>query len=307
MTDVRLKRRKSHVPRPAVRRLMRFAYRRRAALAAMIIIAICLYLGVRIWEHVADDVSVRADYRLEPHQIQISPLPSWIHSDIKAEALRDGSLDGPQSILDEQLAVRLKTAFALHPWVSRVVRVAKHYPAGVTIELAYRRPAAMVEVRQGLFPIDEQAVLLPSGDFSTAEARTYPRIAGIDSQPLGPPGTPWGDTAVVEAVAIVKSLGEIWNDLAIERVQRVVLNSGHFAAQEYRFELVTRGGASIPWGRAPGHEESQEASASEKVMRLKEYIRRNHNIDNLARRIDLDLRAQKPLREADRLEAQPNR
>jgi len=269
-------------------------------LTAGIVLAVCVHLGFRVWNRVECDVAIRSEYRLEAHQIQIPPLPAWIHADVKAEALRDGSLDGPLSILDQQLAERLERAFALHPWVSRVLSVEKHYPARVTIDLHYRRPAAMVAVRQGLFPIDEQAVLLPSADFSTAEARKYPRIAGIESQPLGPAGTAWGDAVVLEAVVIVVTVGELWNDLGLDRVQRTVDSSDRFVGPEYHFELVTKRGTSIPWGRSPGKEESTEATAAEKIARLKEFARRQGGLDETPDRINLDLRARGGTRTAAR-------
>ena len=40
----------------------------------------------------------------------------------------------PLSILDDDLTGRIAAAFALHPWVAKVVRVTKHHPAGVDVE-----------------------------------------------------------------------------------------------------------------------------------------------------------------------------
>ena len=50
-------------------------------------------------------------------QIQITPPPAWIHSDVKTEVIRDAGLPVELSILDERLFDRLKQAFALHPWI----------------------------------------------------------------------------------------------------------------------------------------------------------------------------------------------
>jgi hypothetical protein len=281
-----------------LRPLVRFGYRRRAALAALLVLAACGYGGWRLWNRVEDDVLLRPEYTLEPHQVQITPTPSWIRSDVKVEALRDGSLDGRLSILDERLAERLAKAFALHPWVARVDRVIKHYPSRVTVELTFRRPAAMVAVPGGLFPVDEQAVLLPSTDFSAVDARKYPRLVGIDSQPLGPVGTPWGDRCVLDAARIAVALRDVWNDLRLQSVRRVSITGSEFAAPETEYELITQNGTTIPWGRAPGSEDSTEAPLAEKLARLKKYATQYGGLDESARRNDLDLRVREGTRTA---------
>ena len=281
-----------------LRPLVRFGYRRRMALAALLVLAGCGYGGWRLWNRVEDDVLLRPEYTLEPHQIQITPTPSWIRSDVKAEALRGGSLDGRLSILDERLAERLSKAFALHPWVSRVDRVSKHYPSQVTVELTYRRPAAMVEVPGGLFPVDDQGVLLPSADFSSLDARKYPRLVGIESQPLGPVGTPWGDRSVLDAARIAVALREVWHDLRLRSVRRVPTTENAFESQAIEFELITQNGTTIPWGRAPGNEQSTEAPLAEKLARLKQYASDHGGLDESARRNDLDLRVHEGTRTA---------
>jgi len=79
-------------------------------------------------------------------------LPEWIHCDLRAEIFRSAALDGPLSIMDEDLAERIAVACALHPWVARVRSVRKYHPARVVVELDYRRPVLMVEVTGGLLP-----------------------------------------------------------------------------------------------------------------------------------------------------------
>ena len=283
-----------------LRPLVRFGYRRRAALAALLVLAAFGYGGWRLWNRVEDEVLRRPEYTLEPHQIQITPPPHWIRTDVKLEALRNGSLDGRLSILDERLADRLANAFALHPWVARVDSVVKHYPSRVTVELAYRRPAAMVEVPGGLFPVDEEAVLLPSTDFTAVEARKYPRLVGIDSQPLGPVGTPWGDRSVLEGARIAVALREVWDDLRLQSIRRMRVTGSGFAAPENEYELITQNGTAIPWGRAPGNEQATEAPPAAKIARLKQYATEYGGLDESARRNDLDLRVQEGTRTAAR-------
>jgi hypothetical protein len=274
-----------------LRPLVRFAYRRRSALSALLVLAACLLLGRRLWHRVEDDVLDRPEYALAPHQIQITPPPAWIRADVKTEALRSASLHAPLSIVDDRLAERLSRIFLLHPWVARVERVIKHYPSHVTVDLVYRRPAAMVEVPGGLYPVDDQAVLLPSDDFSTADARQYPRIASIGSQPLGPVGTAWGDASVQDGVRIALALAEVWHDLRLHSIRRARAPIGESpSSSRSHFELVTETGTVIPWGRAPGNESPTEVPVAQKLSRLKGYAAEYGGLDASARRNDLDLR-----------------
>jgi hypothetical protein len=273
-----------------LRPLVRLVYRRRAALAAALVLAAFVIVGLRLWQRLEDDVLVRPEYALAPYQIQITPPPAWIRGDIKAEALRGDSLHAPLSIIDERLNERLAKMFMLHPWVARVEQVTKHYPSHVTVDLVYRRPAAMVEVPGGLFPVDDQAVLLPSDDFSTADVRQYPRLAGIGSQPLGPVGTAWGDPSVQEGVTIALALAGVWRELRLHSIRRTTTSMDGESAALVEFELVTENGTVIPWGRAPSSESPTEVPVAEKLARLKKYATDYGGLDESARRNDLDLR-----------------
>ena len=93
-----------------------------------------------------DSNSRSPDYRIGPEQVEITPQPPWIQqSDIRAEVFRNPTLDGPLSIMDDDLAERIANAFARHPWVAKVERVTKQY-GSVKVELVYRKPVCMVEV-----------------------------------------------------------------------------------------------------------------------------------------------------------------
>jgi hypothetical protein len=262
--------------------------RRDVLLIAGVVLA-AAFAARAIWLQVRSDVFRGAQYQLTLHDIETTPIPSWIRSDVKAEALRDGSLDEPLPLTDDDLSERIAKAFALHPWVASVTRVSKRYPAGATVELVYRRPVAMVEVPDGLYPVDIHGVLLPSGDFTAAEARDYPRIAGVSSQPFGPVGTPWNDPHVTGGAKIAAQLAQVWKVLGLYQIrplqQQIKLNNA-----EMQFELVTRGGATIAWGSTPGQELPAEPTAAEKIARLKKLSAAHGSFDDAARNLKLDLR-----------------
>ena len=131
--------------------------RRRIQLAVLTLAAFGLCWAVA-WYVVRDRVHQSDEYLLTADRVDLTPLPPWIHSDIKTEVLGSASLDGPLSILDPQLTQRLHDAFPLHPWVEQVIKVSKQYPARVKVELVYRRPVCMVEVPGGLFAVSDIVV-----------------------------------------------------------------------------------------------------------------------------------------------------
>lgn len=258
--------------------------RRRIQLAVLTLAAFGISWGVA-WYVVRDRVQQSHEYLLTADRVDLTPLPPWIHSDIKTEVLGSASLDGPLSILDPNLTQRLHDAFPLHPWVQRVVRVTKQYPARVKVELQYRRPVCMVEVPGGLFAVDAESVLLPSGDFSPNEASRYPRLSQVPTIPLGQVGTHWGDPRVAGGSRLAALLLETWNHL---RLARIVPSPQPLdeAGEVFSYELQTLQGTKIIWGRPPGADPAGEPAPESKLARLQQLADQHGSLDS-AGAIDL--------------------
>ncbi len=265
-------------------------YRGRWGIVAILFAAVVAGGWRMAWDKVSDHVLTGDDYRVTPEKIVIDDLPPWIHCDLKAEVMRDASLERSLSLLDADLTKRLANAFSLHPWVARVERVSKHHPARVEVHLIYRRPVAMVEVSGGLLPVDEQGILLPSADFSPTEAKQYPRIARVESHPSGPVGANWGDAHVSGGARIASLLAGRWKQLRLYRILAPASSSSNEYADRYTFELTTHAGTRLLWGRPPGSEPAGELKAGEKVARLEEIVQRDGSLDGAAGPRIIDLR-----------------
>ena len=300
----RRKKKTALLPPPLVQLIGFVKGRVRAAALVGLCIAVFCALWYAAWREVGEDVLLSEEYWLTQQDVEITSPPEWIHRDVPAEVFRDASLDGPLSIMDEDLVRRIADAFSLHPWVAEVRRVTKLYPARVEVELVYRRPVLMVQVPGGLLPVDEVGVLLPSGDFSPLEAvRDYPRLVGVDTVPVGPVGMRWGDARVLEGAEIAGTFGPAWHELNLDRiVPSTLVEVGH--GGEYSYELVTKGGTRIFWGRAPGAEIPGEAGAVDKVARLVKYHEENSTLEGPDGPQQLDVRtlgaAQNASRTADK-------
>lgn len=210
-------------------------------------------------------------YSLTLRDVQMTPPPAWVRSDVRGDVARIGSLDS-LSLLDHNLTRQVAHAFALHPWVAKVERVSKFYPAGLRVDLAYRRPVGMVEVehqgKPGLLPIDRDGVLLPPEDFSAAQAKSLPRLSVGKTFPAGPVGSSWDDPRVTVAAILADFLVDDWaKHPELFEIVAMPLTYGGLP-ETVSFEIVLRSGRRITWGRAPGREGSGEAIATEKRTKL---------------------------------------
>jgi hypothetical protein len=246
---------------------------------------------------------VLADYRIGPAQVEITPQPHWIRqSDIRAEVFRNPTLDGPLSIMDDDLTDRIADAFARHPWVAKVRLVTKQY-GSVKVELVYRKPVCMVEVPGGYQPVDAEGVLLPMVDFSSIEVASYPLLLRVERGPIMPPGNRWEDARVIGGAQIAAALGDVWEPMRLHYIEpsaadpTVAAESGSngqttpgsFAGRraEPFFTLVahpvaqggTRGSTRVLWGYAPGANALGELAAADKVALLKRCFDAHKTLD----------------------------
>jgi hypothetical protein len=243
-----------------------------------IIVALLVGTCFLVWQEVGPRVLASSQYRVEPDQIRVAPAPPpWIRADIKSDVIRAARLDGPLSLADRNLTVRMAAAFAAHPWVARVERVSKQYPSSLDVVVSYRKPAAMVEVQDGAggLPVDAEGVLLPTDDFSPEDAQSLPRIGEIRTTPAGPQGSAWGDPCVAGAAQIAAALANDWKALGLFRIVPAERKPGR-SGVEYTFALITRSGTQVQWGLSPATTARGELPAADKIAQLKRYAAGNN-------------------------------
>jgi hypothetical protein len=163
----------------------------------------------------------------------------------------------------------------MHPWVKHVIRVETSHPAAAVVTLTCREPIAMVRVQGGLLPVDRDAILLPSDDFTPNSAMQYTVIDGVLTSPRGPVGSPWGDVAVKEAVSLIETLSPEAAKFGLVECRRVPRES----EEGNWWELVGNDKFSVLFGSAPGKAVSGEPLAAEKIIRLGELADRHTSGD----------------------------
>jgi len=235
----------------------------RAGIGSVAILVAAAVAGWSLWSRVADSARNHPDAVLTQEAVTLRGLAPWVRCDLKAEALRNASLDGGLPLDDPELPRRLARAFDMHPWVKQVVDVSLVHPAAATVEILCREPVAMVGVKGGLLAVDADGVVLASADFTADSAALYPRISGVDSSPQGPEGSPWGDGIVEEGAALAMAIGPEWKPLGLTECRP----QGKFGLR--RWERVGSPLGTILFGSAPGRETPGEPSAAAKIARLR--------------------------------------
>lgn len=283
--------------------------RRMAPLAA--IVAVLIGGGYWAWQAQAPRIVEEPHYHVGFDDITVTPLPEWITTDVKTEALRDGSIELPLSVLDESATERLAKAFAFHPWVAEVKQVRKQTGL-VQVDLTYRRPVAMVELppvdgKRGLYAVDLSGILLPSADFlgDPKKAARYPRLGGFTPAEVARVGSRWPDARIVGGARVAAALSNLWTRLNLAKITPTDGESP--TATTPTFELVTQGGSRILWGHAPGSEAENEMPAEKKLDALAAYHTDHNTLDGRDGPQRLDVRgneivivAEKPAAAADR-------
>ncbi len=227
------------------------------------------------------ELKQREEYRVAALDIQITEPPRWVPIDLVAEVIDRSELPEELSLLDSEITSQVGAAFGEHPWVRSVRHVEKKAArdektdediSTLTIDLEYRRPVAMVRMPHGLYAVDSDGFLLPSEDFAVGDTKRFPLIINIQRPPVGQAGEFWGDVAVLGAARIAEAITPYWRafDLTAIRIRNAEKRVEH--PSDVIFELMTKEGSFIVWGRAPGTRHPGELSVAQKIGRLQRYL-----------------------------------
>jgi hypothetical protein len=165
-------------------------------LALLTALSLLLTGLVALGRHALDALRVRDRCTIPFTAVECAPPPGEARADFLEEVQYLSGLPAKLRLLDEDLARRLATGFALHPWVARVEQVEVMAARRVRVRLRYRRPVLAVKVGERLRTVDAAGILLPQ----RAPSAGLPVYVGEAPPPAGPAGMRWGN-ADVEAAA----------------------------------------------------------------------------------------------------------
>ncbi|QDV15541.1 Cell division protein FtsQ [Gimesia panareensis] len=280
-------------------RLIRLLFRPKVLL--ILAVGISGWFGFQKLKNQLPDLAQQEQYQVETRQLSLIPAPPhYVPIDLVDQVIRRNQLPEKVSLLDRDLVIKIAEAFQKHPWVQKVVSVRK--TSTVEVELQFRKPAAMVEFKQRLLPVDNAGVLLPPEDFSVSDARRYPVITGVESVPAGPPGNAWGDVTVTGAAQLAEALGPHWKELEIVSIEAPPRMSEASSLDDLIYRLITAGGSEIVWGRSPKSQRRGELRVDQKIGKLEKYYRDYGGFDRPHGPYEIDIRhwqeiSRRPLRQ----------
>ncbi|MFN9235132.1 MAG: cell division protein FtsQ/DivIB, partial [Planctomyces sp.] len=261
-------------------------------------------LAMPMLRNVGPALAARPEFQLTPADITLPPAPAWIPRDLANQVFKTAGLGEQLSLLDSAASEKVAAAFHTHPWIERVVTVQKRWPPRIVVEAVYREPVAMVRGVDGFYPVDRHAVLLPARDFSAGDVQKFPVIEQVTTTPAGRLGEAWGDPTVAAAARLAEVLlqkadqshnwWQLLNLAAIVAPRNVTLPD---STDDLQFELRTRGGSRILWGREPETSNPAELDVTGKLQRLRELHSRYGSPDSLRDQWLIDIR---PLQGVDR-------
>ncbi len=243
-------------------------------------------LGIlAVGQRTRDQIRDQDRYALAFADIACNPPPAQEPAEFLAEVQYLAGMPDRLRLLDEDLTARLAEAFARHPWVAQVERVALVPPRQLEVRLVYRTPALVVILAGQRRAVDSQGIVLPV----TAGSEGLLVYSGPVTVPLAPAGRPWGDPAIEAAARTAGYLLPHQKRLQLATV----------AVGEDGVVLRTTAGSQVLWGRPPRMESPGEAPAQHKRQRLLTYCARHEDLDHPAGPYEHDVRP------ADRARHQP--
>lgn len=199
------------------------------------------------------------EFALMPERFVFSQPPDWIDvSRLITDTLQEPNLSKFRSVLEPKLTEEFALALQRQPSVKSVRRVEVRYPATIFAEIEYREPVCLIESSSGYWAVDATGVLLPSDYFlriaytSPEKLRTYLRVSGITSSPIGGIGEPWGDGAVEKTASLANTIYPETANLGISSIKVAKSDTN-----SVDFVLVTRKGTEIRWGVSKNAEEDK--------------------------------------------------
>jgi len=184
-------------------------------------------------------------------EIECEPPPGQRRADFLVEVQYLSGLPDTIELLD---VASLSTAFARHPLVERVERIAPTPDRRLRVSYIPRRPVLAVRHEEKCRVVDPRCVLLPE----RATTEDLPLYIGPLEVPPVQSGAVWADSRLMAAARLADFLAAYQDRIRIEKI----------SCDERGAILKTAWGRTIVWGSAPGAELTGEPSAADKLETL---------------------------------------
>jgi hypothetical protein len=265
-----------------------------------------VWFAVGAWNKYEHELIPDEPFRVTPENAQISTANEWIDVDPQEELSE--LLDQEKlTLLDPDAVERIARGLELWPFVQTVRSVQKH-SQGLTIDLEYRAPVAVVNtMSSAAHLVDASGVIIPGRvqEGPSSDANELQNHEGISVETSNPwlwifidrPNENglsnwerWPDPRVVDAAEVVGQVIPFAYDLGIRSVVNWPEN---YDDAIWPFELWTASGGKVIWCDDPARETPE--SIAQKRSQIEDWIARNGSLDQLEGWRKLDLRSGQPV------------
>jgi hypothetical protein len=251
--------------------------------------------AMALWKDQQHNLVDARRFQLTPDRIAVNLPGGLVGTDVKNEFFR--RLMSPPNLLATELVPAAARAFEQIPWVEYVNSIEK-VPAGLKVDLTYRTPVAVIDVRETPpFTIDKFGFVIDESMLDQDLRKTLLRIAvpHLNRSRIPETWQRWEDNRIRGAASIAAllkdqnvALGLYWI------VSFQVDDSGKSAGQ--LFELWPAGhGAKIIWGIPSETASHREASPEQKISAIREFVLKVGPLDSQDGNKKIDVRTGKPI------------
>lgn len=202
-------------------------------------------------------------YTIDPGPGPVVKRPNWVGA---GENPGPGAMvDGPKTLLDEDLVGRVGRSLEKNPWVRRVISVDRVFPDSIRVRYEVRQPQLAVWLPQGYVLVDADKVRLPGQYSDLPVALELPVVGGVRGE-APEAGKVWKN----KTLDACREMARLCRDvpvLAALRVDRVEMLS-----RSENMVLQTQSGCNLYWGKAPAMAGAGELPIEEKIGHLRRVL-----------------------------------
>ena len=237
----------------------------------------------------ANELANEPIYLVEGGEVRISRPHKWVNRDFFRQAIERGGLRNPLSVANPMLVTMLRAGLEGDPWIESVEQISVSLQDGVEVMVTYREPALMVQTIDGLFPVDVNGVVLPADDFSKEDRSSFPLLRVFAAERPTAVGKRWRDDRVLAAAQLARVLSPKNADASLwDRCELVEIRPSD--SDETTFEITSREGSRVIWGRVDQAGQTVEPSDEQKLGKLERILASRGSLSAPAGPYLIDLR-----------------
>ena len=229
-----------------------------------------VYLSTIFWTRHKERFLVGDKFKVSSENVKWSEHPSW--ADQLLTAPKNRIANSNQSLLDTELVPEVHGYLNGFPWIRHIDKIEKT-TNGLSIDLDLRLPVALLG-EQGSVIVDGDGIVFDKSIFNSMDlARTIETAIRINMPQLDVrPSVAWhkrSDPRIAHAARLAEFLDGVKQELG---VYRVITEAKFLDETDPDLQFWTANGTRIFWGRAPGFESLDEATADAKLAAVRKFV-----------------------------------